>query len=229
MGQWLLGRIYERRADLSPDGRHLIYFARDARWHSETGGSWTAVSRAPWLRAVTLWAKGDCWQGGGLFVDDRRYWLNGCHRSLLSDESHLSCISDPPSGGFGAECLERHYPRLLRDGWTLDEPIRRAGWIDRFQKPLAYDWTLVKLAHLVGRTLPPAGDATGTSIFFSMRAAIRSWRIRNGNGPRGDAAGIIYAEQGCLFRRPITTNGPGAPTLLRDFNGDHFERCSAPY
>ena len=71
LGQWLIGRIYERRADLSPDGRHMIYFARDARWQSETGGSWTAVSRAPWLRAVTLWAKGDCWQGGGLFSMSR--------------------------------------------------------------------------------------------------------------------------------------------------------------
>ena len=46
LGQWLVGRIYERRADLSPDGRHMIYFARDAGWHSETGGSWTAVSRS---------------------------------------------------------------------------------------------------------------------------------------------------------------------------------------
>ena len=155
LGQWLIGRIYERRADLSPDGRHLIYFARDARWHSETGGSWTAVSRAPWLRAVTLWAKGDCWQGGGLFVDDQRYWLNGCHRSLLSDDSHLSCVSDPPSGGFGAECLSVYYPRLFRDGWALDEPIRRAGWIDRFQKPLLHDWTLVKLAHRSAN--PPRG------------------------------------------------------------------------
>src|SRR5688572_2426031 len=27
VGQWLKGRIYERRADLSPDGKLLIYFA----------------------------------------------------------------------------------------------------------------------------------------------------------------------------------------------------------
>jgi cytochrome bd-type quinol oxidase subunit 2 len=27
VGQWLKGRIYERRSDLSPDGKHLIYFA----------------------------------------------------------------------------------------------------------------------------------------------------------------------------------------------------------
>ena len=28
-GQWFKGRIYERRCDLSPDGRYLIYFAAD--------------------------------------------------------------------------------------------------------------------------------------------------------------------------------------------------------
>jgi hypothetical protein len=27
VGQWLRGRIYERRSDLYPDGKHLIYFA----------------------------------------------------------------------------------------------------------------------------------------------------------------------------------------------------------
>jgi hypothetical protein len=59
-GQWLRGRIYERRADVSPDGRYMIYFAMNGRWSSKSRGSWTAVSRAPWLNAVVLWGKGDC-------------------------------------------------------------------------------------------------------------------------------------------------------------------------
>ena len=32
MGQWLKGRIYERRCDLSPDGKYLIYFAMNGWW-----------------------------------------------------------------------------------------------------------------------------------------------------------------------------------------------------
>src|SRR5215471_5847626 len=58
MGQWLRGRIYERRSDLSPDGKHLIYFAMNGKWTSEAKGSWTAISQAPFLKAVALYAKG---------------------------------------------------------------------------------------------------------------------------------------------------------------------------
>ena len=35
MGQWLKGRIYEYRSDLSPDGELMIYFATDYR-HPDT-------------------------------------------------------------------------------------------------------------------------------------------------------------------------------------------------
>ena len=59
VGQWMRGRIFERWCDLSPDGRRLIYFALNGKWNSETRGSWTAVSRAPYLKAEGLWAKGD--------------------------------------------------------------------------------------------------------------------------------------------------------------------------
>ncbi len=76
IGQWLKGRIYERRADISPDGKYLIYFAMNGKLESETGGSWTAISKVPWLKAVELYGKGDCWEGGGLFLSNRSFWLN---------------------------------------------------------------------------------------------------------------------------------------------------------
>ena len=41
----------------------------NGHWGSETGGSWTAISKAPYLKALTLYGKGDCWNGGGLFAD----------------------------------------------------------------------------------------------------------------------------------------------------------------
>ncbi|MEO1006151.1 MAG: hypothetical protein AAFW67_09940, partial [Cyanobacteria bacterium J06638_38] len=35
VSQWLKGRIYERRADISPSGKYWIYFAMNGKWNSE--------------------------------------------------------------------------------------------------------------------------------------------------------------------------------------------------
>ena len=71
-GQWLRGSLYEHRADLSPDGRHMVHFA------SPGGGqAWTAVSRAPWLRAVLFRLQDRTWGGDGAFEERGRLWLNG--------------------------------------------------------------------------------------------------------------------------------------------------------
>src|SRR5262245_58312105 len=73
LGQWLKGRIYEHRCNLSPSGQKLIYFAANYRKEMQT---WTAVSRPPFLTALLLWPKGDAWGGGGLFADERTILLN---------------------------------------------------------------------------------------------------------------------------------------------------------
>ena len=79
-GQWFHGRIYERRCDLSPDGSLLICFASKFSGRTlrddEYTYAWTAISRPPWLTALALWPKGDCWHGGGLFKTGREVWLD---------------------------------------------------------------------------------------------------------------------------------------------------------
>ena len=72
-GQWLRGRIYERRCDLSPDGNLLLYFAASYR---KPYYSWSAISRPPYLTALALWPKGDGWGGGGHFLSQHRIALN---------------------------------------------------------------------------------------------------------------------------------------------------------
>jgi hypothetical protein len=48
----------------SPDGELLLYFAlQGSRWQTSYRGSWTAVSRVPWLHALALWPQGDTWGG----------------------------------------------------------------------------------------------------------------------------------------------------------------------
>ena len=79
-GAWFHGRIYEDRCDLSPDGELLLYFAlQGSRWQTDYKGTWTAVSRVPWLHALVLWPQGDTWGGGGRFVGKREVVIAGQH------------------------------------------------------------------------------------------------------------------------------------------------------
>ncbi|MBI2093698.1 MAG: hypothetical protein HYT88_03130 [Candidatus Omnitrophica bacterium] len=117
-GQWLKGRIYERRCDLSPSGDKLIYFAAK---YKKPLFSWTAVSRPPYLTALTLWPKGDGWGGGGLFKSEQAILLN--HRA---DEMGLA-------KGFGLPPQLKVLPFGVRPGWGEDDPIYherllRDGW-----------------------------------------------------------------------------------------------------
>jgi hypothetical protein len=120
-GQWLKGRIYERRADLSPDGSLLVYFA--AKY--ETGiRTWTAISRPPFLTALAMWPSGDAWGGGGLFETDKRLLLNHKTARMAPDPGHLPTgLEIGPLGdasGHGEDNPIQHR-RLIRDGWR---------WID---------------------------------------------------------------------------------------------------
>jgi hypothetical protein len=229
-GQWLRGRIYERRADLSPDGRHLIYFARGGRRHQETKGSWTAISRTPWLNAVTLFGKGDCWQGGGLFTSNTKYWLNGCHfvvresREVSEDEQYR------PEGGFGAECPGVYYPRLLRNGWTLEMKAGpgRVAHCTVFTRELPHGWLLRKFAYADARHPPGSGcywdehelEHPGRKALL----ALPGWEWADLDGRR-----LVWAEKGILSAASMTPSGPKDAKALHDFNGMQFERREAPY
>ncbi len=118
-GQWLNGRIYERRCDLSPSGERLIYFAAN---HRKPYFSWTAVSRPPFLTALALWPKGDAWGGGGLFAKENEILLN--HRANELE------VAD----GFRLPKSVRVKPFGVGSGWGEDNPIwekrlARDGWL----------------------------------------------------------------------------------------------------
>lgn len=76
-GAWIKGRIYEKKCDLSPDGRFFLYFLLPGSFHRDEslGHCWTAVSRAPWLYALTLWPGDTTYGGGGRFFDNFRIKL----------------------------------------------------------------------------------------------------------------------------------------------------------
>jgi hypothetical protein len=130
-GQWYHGRIFERRSDLSPDGRLLVYFATHQRHPRPRGFSraWTAVSKPPYLEPLALWPKHNSFGGGGLFADNATLLLN-------HNRSRRKPHPDHDPGDHLRVQLQYYYgqdsplfdERLMRDGWEYTgEDTRSAG------------------------------------------------------------------------------------------------------
>ena len=230
LGQWLYGRIYERRCDLSPEGDRLIYFAMNGKWGSEAKGAWSAISREPWLKAESLFAKGDCWHGGGLFTSSSSYWLNdGYGHHVLHDRARLRRDSSHPwPAGVGGECLSVYFSRLQRDGWVLashrgyrDEPVL-------FDKRISDKWKLRKFAHA------SLARGEGRGVYFDTHELVDARSGERQEFPAWewadvDGARIVLAERGCLYAARVRPDGSFKAELLRDFTDMEFERQAAPY
>ena len=69
---------------------------------------------------MSLFAKCDCWHGGGLFLTDKEFWLNDGkgHTELKIWSLVRRNIDGHPPDYFGGECLTVYYNRLQRDGWV---------------------------------------------------------------------------------------------------------------
>jgi len=232
VGQWLKGRIYERRSDLSPDGRHLLYFAMNGRWSSETKGSWTALSRAPYLKAVGLWAKGDCWHGGGLFTGARTYWLNDGygHAPLVVPSSLERVMEYPNYTYYGGECTGVYYLRLQRDGWTLVGMPERVRFhtVTVFEKRVDRRWTLRKYAYAT------IERPQGKGCYFDRHELehAKTGALVDGaewEWAEVDRGRLVWAEGGRLFAGRLGAAGLERVEELWDFNEMAFERIEAPY
>lgn len=228
LGQWMRGRIYERRCDLSPEGKWLIYFAMNGRWESETKGSWTAISRVPYLKALGLFAKGDCWNGGGMFLSNREFWLNDGygHTQLKAATGLRRNIDGHPKEYYGGECLTVYYNRLQRDGWLMHDEEYQGATL--FEKKLPRSWRLRKLAFAEISRPPGLGcywdahelrhESTNTILAFP------EWEWADYIDGR-----LTWAVEGKLMAGRLGRGQISSQKLLYDFNGMKFEAVTAPY
>lgn len=125
-GQWFQGRIYEHRCDLSPKGSFFVYFASKFNRRTvddrEYTYAWTAVSRPPYLTALALWPKGDCWWGGGLFQDNHTLLLNHRPPEAIPHPQHKpKGLRVVPNSDAHGEDDPLYSQRLERDGWHLTQ------------------------------------------------------------------------------------------------------------
>ena len=242
VSQWLKGRIYERRSDISPDGKYWIYFAMNGQWVRGVG-SWTAIAKVPWLKAIVFFPKGDCWFGGGLFLDDNFYWLNdgpyghdfelafdnNNYRFLDTNEVKRNRTYHPPNY-YGGECLNVYYNRLQRDGWKLIERSKKAYFNSEtiLERQLSDKWILQKICHEQINSPPGKGCYWDEHIIYNTTGKLLVY-------PDWEWAewwenSIYYAEKGCLYQVKIESpNQLSKPKLLHDFNDYKFDAIQAPY
>ena len=241
-GQWFKGRIYERRCDLSPSGKKLVYFAAN---HKPPFGSWSAVSRPPYLTALALWPKGDCWGGGGLFQTEKTLQLNHREDQLQAHDDHR------PQKNLRVVPLEGAM------GWGEDFPIwalqmERDGWHYQDGKREEYRGSKAKIAWhyaepaMFRRRQPKrgAGRAELRVLIDGIHERGGAWYVLRHQvylnddlacdlgrsdwanwDPNGD---LLFAKQGKLYRLSPGRRKTGVFDLdrareLADFSADRFE------
>lgn len=245
-GQWFKGRIYERRCDLSPSGNLLVYFAANYKLPYY---SWTAVSKPPFLTALALWPKGDCWGGGGLFDKERKLRLNhGAHEMTLAEgfavpsRVRVEQIGSHAGGGEDNPIMDM---RLKRDGWkrlqdgeAIQHNLKASVWLE-FKPALVWAKEHVPSRgryelqmHILGmheRDGPwyiidhLVKDKTTGATTTLERADWADW-CHSGD--------LLFAQDGRLFRLGFSSAGVlnelPAAKLLIDLNGRGFTELAAP-
>ncbi|SUS05885.1 conserved hypothetical protein [uncultured Defluviicoccus sp.] len=232
-GQWFKGSLYPLRCDLSPSGERFLYFAADFQ---QPYYSWTAVSRPPYLTALALWPKGDCWGGGGQFAREDRIVLN--HRPAemaLADPFRLpSSVTVVPFGarsGWG-EDSPLHDSTLERDAWVLADPGKATS--HKRKAPIGYSFD-------PPRTWSKPNPCFGT---LSLRFMLTGY-FRRGGPKRvteaalvtgGESTGLgevdwadwdthgdlLFARDGCVYRQRVEPNRLGDAVCILDARTHRF-------
>ena len=285
LGQWLRGRIYPYRCDLSPSGEYLIYFAakygrenpvENLIWaelekHFHTADlwriglqerqraeeqirrehareiqrmeqsddyrdrSWTAISRTPYFKALSLWWNGTGWNGGGLWKSEKEFYLNRPPEWIAATLPGIQSrrfAEVPPSDelrAFGwaarqGECPMVYLPRLERDNWNL---VREDKCGSFYRKELPGGWKLEK-AFVADVSREP-----GKSVYREIHKLFspseenavdtNDWEWADFDAYRKRVA---FACRGALYVLDLKTL---ESKKLYDFNEVKYQWIAAPY
>jgi len=229
VGQWLKGRIYPYRSDISPNGKYWIYFAM-----SDKNKMWTAVAKTPYLKALDFYTKNCTWNGGGLFASSKSYWLNDAGVTLHQKERFTSNLSVIPhwndNPNYQGEDLQIYLLRLTRDGWTQFnvEQTNKHQQVIKFQKRINDSWQLWKLFHC-GLNHPVGKGVYYESYFLFNTRSNEIIEMPNVEWADIDKNRIVWAIDGKIMSGKVTTTGLTKQKLLFDTNSLTFSELTAPY
>ncbi len=229
-GQWLKGRIYPRRCDLSPDGRHIIYFAYNGRWQQESLGSWTAVSRYPYLKALDFWPKGDAWNGGGLFLSNQKYLLYERfphQQSTFSGEFQVK-KGIPNFRIMNNECLGIYIPKLMRDGWKYEGRQREEkDQIITMVKRVNSQISVQKWVHAT--ISPPKGKGVYYEEHQILGIDYKPEYFKDVENLDCYQETLFWPYQGKIYTAKVRGDFIDEAKEVHDFTDYKFEAVKAPY
>jgi hypothetical protein len=229
-GQWFHGHIYVGRSDLSPSGSLLIYFANKFSKKSvsdrEYTHAWTAISRPPFLTALALWPKGDCYFGGGLFKTAHDVLLNHPPETAVPHPKHL------PKG-----VRVTLNPSVAGGEPTAVSPMERDGW--QCLQGMEYDWmeqrsrrpAVLEKVGQHGRLKLRVGiyhDPEEQWLCSIVNKKASEFLIGIGTWADFDQQGrLVFASEGKLFSGTLQKGKVGLAQLA-DFNGSKPSAVKAP-
>lgn len=235
LGQWLKGRIYEWRSDLSPTGEYLLCHVRCASRHAQDLEEWTAISRAPYLKAIAFFPDAR----GGLFTARDTYRFYGSpfeefpapDHPLHRETGELRCERDCPARLEASFLMETaaYLERLRRGGWILREQELTTSSRLVFEKPAREGWVLRKTLHCT------IGGGDSRSLYWDTHdlfhpetgratRGAESWEWADIDGDR-----LVWAEGGQLLAAALDRGGMTRMVELHDFNAMTFGPVEAPY
>jgi hypothetical protein len=246
-GQWLSGRVYERRSDLAPDGSLFVAFVRRSggplRSDPEAADSWVAISRPPYFTALALWFVGGTYWLGGCFPEapeatEAPAAPGGVRPATRPHAVFVGGGTWPPSRGTLPAWLTvtKDLPyvdpthqtgdrlilhnRLLRDGWGREPGTGRALWERR--RP-GGGWTLAM--EELGWDARAYGGPYRVAYAVYAPGGGELLPLEGATWADWDRRGrLVVARHGRLLAGP-----PGGPLReIADFNGQQPEPAPAP-
>lgn len=252
-GQWIKGRVFVERSDVSPDGRYLV--TAISNYTRMQGDSplwfWTAISRPPYFTAIAFYESTGCYDGGGVWQSKTDVWLNnfiGCWEETRGVKPPVKAQNMHSPESYGPVLWDQI---MLKRGWQVEKRLeavfKERNGEDRRQAAIAlgFDPSFVvdyprRGAKLVQTTWTRAfksgsmscselRDRTVWKLFDPESSVVREWTAPTDHPfwLEVDQNGWpIFSETGCLYR---WTNFPhGEPTMVADLNHYTFEPVAPP-